>query len=299
MIVRISGTTGAVLQLGSLRRSPPFSVLFLVCLLQTACTPEPLELPDWTIPVPEGTRIIEYADVPLEERTERIELVEDLVIAERQDDPNYAFYYPIDVAVDDDGRIYVADARDARVKVFDKRGEYLRSLGQKGQGPGELTTPFSLAIAGDCLVVGDPPSFRLSIRDLNGTHLGDEYQVLALDRQGGSRWALRVAWNRRPVTEENQPKRVRRIPEALSHLAFDISSTEWPDYFGSISRLALDGRGRRSAFWRTSPKRTVPTCCRFPRGWGRASGDAMGPRIGAASCKASRVGQAPLCSTPC
>ena len=36
-----------------------------------------LEFADWTIPVPEGTRIIEYPHVPLEERNERIELVEE------------------------------------------------------------------------------------------------------------------------------------------------------------------------------------------------------------------------------
>jgi hypothetical protein len=41
------------------------------CLLLAvaACSTEPLYFPDWTIPVPEGTPVIEYGGVPREERT--------------------------------------------------------------------------------------------------------------------------------------------------------------------------------------------------------------------------------------
>ncbi len=59
------------------------SLVAVTALVLTACTPAPLEFPDWTIPVPEGTKIIEYAAVPMEERIERIELVEDLAIGQR------------------------------------------------------------------------------------------------------------------------------------------------------------------------------------------------------------------------
>ena len=50
------------------------ATLAFLAIVLTACS-EPLEFADWTIPVPEGTRIIEYAAAPLEERVERIELV--------------------------------------------------------------------------------------------------------------------------------------------------------------------------------------------------------------------------------
>ncbi len=72
--------------------------ILLTLLAAVACS-EPLEFADWTIPVPEGTRIIEYEHVPFEERTERIELVEDLKIGERRDEPRYAFYDPLGIAV--------------------------------------------------------------------------------------------------------------------------------------------------------------------------------------------------------
>jgi len=142
-------------------------------VLLAACAPEPLEFADWTIPVPEGTPIIEYAAVPTEERTERIELVEDLMIGERGEDPDFLFFWPQAVAVDGAGRMYVSDTGNTRVQVFGANGEFLRTLGREGQGPGELQGPFGIAMTGDRVIVNDVGNERLSIWDLNGVHFGD------------------------------------------------------------------------------------------------------------------------------
>ncbi len=152
-------------------KSTPVRCVLVLCLLPLACTPEPLEFADWTIPVPEGTPIIEYEAVPMEERTERIELVEDLVIGRDTQDPNYSFYRPRSVAVDDAGHIYVADAGDHQVKVYDEKGNHLLNLGREGQGPGEFVGPFFATFAGSTLVVADT---RLSLWDSSGKHLGDK-----------------------------------------------------------------------------------------------------------------------------
>lgn len=138
----------------------------------TACS-EPLEFADWTVPVPEGARVIEYADVPLSDRDTRVELVEDLVIGPRGDDPDYLFFRPQSVGVDGDGRMYVVEMGNLRVQVFDADGEYLRTLGQEGQGPGEFQMPIDLTVAGDRVVVNDWRNLRLSSWNLEGVHLGD------------------------------------------------------------------------------------------------------------------------------
>jgi len=151
----------------------PLIIAAVLAVSLAACTPEPLEFPDWTISVPEGTRIIEYAAVPMEERTERIELVEDLVIGERDNDPNYIFYNPAAVAVDSDRQIFVLDAGNHRVQVFDWEGRYLRTLGTEGHGPGELAGPTGIAVAGDHLIIGDIEHQRYSVWALGGSLIGD------------------------------------------------------------------------------------------------------------------------------
>ncbi len=149
------------------------SIAVLLTLPVAVACAEPLEFADWTIPVPEGTRIIEYVAVPIEERTERIELVEDLVIGERGDDDNYRLYNATGAKVDAEGNHYVLDAGNFRVQVFDRDGDYVRTLGGQGQGPGEFTRPRELVLAGNRVVVVDSGNRRFSFWTLDGKPLGD------------------------------------------------------------------------------------------------------------------------------
>ena len=143
-------------------------VLFLTIAL-SACA-EPLEFADWTVSVPEGTRTVEYAHVPLEDRTEHIALVEDLVIGGDPDEQAEFFYRPYGAAVDEEGNAYVLDAGNHRIQVFDSEGRYLRTIGRQGQGPGEMEEPHSITIAGRSLVVADSGTTRLSYWSLDGTY---------------------------------------------------------------------------------------------------------------------------------
>jgi len=124
-----------------------WSAVLLLSATMLACS-APLELADWTIPVPEGARIIEYAHVPAEDRARRIELVEDLVISEGEE----PFYRLTDVDADASGNIYAFDAGNRNVVTFDAAGNYLRTFGRPGQGPGEIGRGGSIAIVGTDLV---------------------------------------------------------------------------------------------------------------------------------------------------
>lgn len=143
----------------------------LACFAVAACSP-PLEFADWTIPVPEGARIIEYAAVPMEERTERIELAEDLVLGADEGEPNQAFYGPRDVAIDKNGHIWVLEGGNHRIQEFDADGKFVRSVGREGQGPGELDQPSYLIAMGDRIIC-ETSRTRLSIWNLDGEHERD------------------------------------------------------------------------------------------------------------------------------
>ena len=108
--------------------------LALLTIALGGCS-EPLEFADWTIPVPEGTRVIEYDDPAIEYRGGRIELVEDLVVGARGEDPNYLFFRPSGVAVDSAGRMYVVDMGNTQVQVFGRRRRVPAHVGPGRPGP--------------------------------------------------------------------------------------------------------------------------------------------------------------------
>jgi len=144
-------------------------------LLAVAGCSEPLVFADWTLPVAEGTPVVEYAHIAAEQRGgETIEWVEELVIGDRGDtDIRYAFARPSDVTVDSLGQVYVVDSQAIAVKVFDAQGVYLRKLGREGQGPGEFQRPRSVASVGDVVIVGASRNARWSHFDLQGNHIHD------------------------------------------------------------------------------------------------------------------------------
>lgn len=74
-----------------------------------------------------------------------LDLEEDLKIGNEADE-NYQFYRIRDVALDSHLNIYILDAGNHRVQKFDKNGNYLQTIGRKGQGPGEFVRPSNVFI---------------------------------------------------------------------------------------------------------------------------------------------------------
>ncbi|MFQ3534240.1 MAG: flippase activity-associated protein Agl23 [Aggregatilineales bacterium] len=56
------------------------------------------------------------------------------------------FYGPRDIKVDSTGRVFVADTGNKRVRVYDREGNLLYDIGQRGTQPGALFEPVGLAI---------------------------------------------------------------------------------------------------------------------------------------------------------
>lgn len=57
------------------------------------------------------------------------------------------------VAFDASDNLYVLDRQASHVLVYDRTGRFIRQIGSKGEGPGELMVPLQLTVAGDGTVI--------------------------------------------------------------------------------------------------------------------------------------------------
>lgn len=74
--------------------------------------------------------------------TFKFELSLPLIIGSETDD-HYFFSSLRKIIADNDGRIYALDNKAARIQVYNKNGEYVETIGRKGQGPGEFSVPYN------------------------------------------------------------------------------------------------------------------------------------------------------------
>jgi len=75
-----------------------------------------------------------------------LELREDFVIGGEGSEGKYVLSHPFDMAVDAVENLYVVDAGERNLKVFDKNGRYVKTIGRPGQGPGEFQFPRGICI---------------------------------------------------------------------------------------------------------------------------------------------------------
>jgi len=83
-----------------------------------------------------------------------------------------------DVIRHPDGHIYVLDNQLCEVTVISPDGEYVRTLGREGDGPGELRQPMALAfLSDDVLAVGMGFPGKIVSLNLDGTPRQSIYPI--------------------------------------------------------------------------------------------------------------------------
>ncbi len=110
-------------------------------------------------------------------------LQSDLTIGDQTSDENSSFSQLRSIQVDDHENIYALDMKEIKIKVFDKNGEFVRSFGKKGQGPGEIGTPIRMEMTpSGNLVIYDMGNNKFIFFSLDGTCLKETLT--------GKYWAL-------------------------------------------------------------------------------------------------------------
>ena len=142
--------------------------LFLMLSLFISCSQKKSE---WKgrIEVVDGVTIVKNPKEPLY-GPDVFNLKEDLSIGEAEGREKYMFFQIHTMAVSNNGDIYVLDIRENFVKVFNRYGEYIKTIGKKGEGPGEFIRPRNVVcFSQDKLAVGG--MLRISCYSLNGEFL--------------------------------------------------------------------------------------------------------------------------------
>ena len=136
---------------------------------------------------------------------------EELSIGLEEGPEEYMLNRPFDVKVADDGTICVLDWGDVNIKVYDKEGTYLRTIGQKGQGPGDFGFLLFFALSSDGRIfVMNPVNRRVTIYNVSGEYLGGfsfegSYNYIKVDGQNRiyySKHTRKTATEELPVTED-------------------------------------------------------------------------------------------------
>jgi hypothetical protein len=90
---------------------------------------------------------------------------------DRYEGTDREFVWPRFLDIDSKGNIFVVDRASASVKKFDKNGNFIKSFGGKGTGPGEMQFPFMLAVLNDTVYVADPAGSRIVKFDADGNFI--------------------------------------------------------------------------------------------------------------------------------
>ncbi len=205
----------------------------------------------------------------------RLLVVEELTI-DRGADESSRFSELRSVQADSQGRIYALDGKDCVIRVFDSGGRFLRTIGQKGQGPGEFSTPGRIVLTHDDEIVAlDSGNRRMSYFKSDGTLIkelstakwsflrfrvtsrGDIYaDHAAVSDQGGlvlqlSRFSPDLASSTALATEPRPgaPNRVMAFPPWFQHGMTHDGGLVWAvDSRYEITVLDPDGKTRLKIF---------------------------------------------------
>jgi WD40 repeat protein len=100
-----------------------------------------------------------------------IKLVPETEFGSKTDWGGFFFNSSKKLAVSSDGSVFVTDISQHKIYILDNRGELVKTIGQKGCGPGDLMGPRDVSILDNrYIVVGESSdvNMRISIFDLEG-----------------------------------------------------------------------------------------------------------------------------------
>jgi len=97
-----------------------------------------------------------------------IRIVEEMIIDQSSLPEDVLLETPVNITWGQDDCIYVCDFKANNIKKLEESGRYLKTIGNKGQGPGEFYRPSGIAVSKNRIVVWDMRNSRLCSLSLDG-----------------------------------------------------------------------------------------------------------------------------------
>ena len=155
-------TNAPTVSSGRALRHAPTAIAALLVLPAASCGPVVQQVPDIAIDSA-GVRIV-TSDPANSDAACAIDPEPTAVIGEDEGDEHQWFSSIRGAGLLSNGSIVAVDRTSAEVRIYDRNGGHLRSMGRNGEGPGEFSNPFLMWItAGDTLWVGDYRPWRYNL----------------------------------------------------------------------------------------------------------------------------------------
>lgn len=148
-----------------------FSIILLLSI-SVLCISFGQQKAEWKgkIETVNGIKIIKNPKEPLYGE-DVFSVEEELSIGDAEGERNYVFHHLSYLTVDNEENIYAMDQGEAHVKVFDKNGTFLRTIGKMGEGPGELLHPNEIFIIDNKQLVIEDYIRNLTYYSLEGKYI--------------------------------------------------------------------------------------------------------------------------------
>lgn len=160
-------------------------LVVMAALLVTAFAPFSAQAGDWkgTKTAVDGVSVISNPAAPMNKET-TVKMEEMWRLGGDTDDEDQFFGVISDIEIDDKGNVYLLDSQLAEVKIYTNDGEFIRSIGREGEGPGEFRRPSSLFFTkdGNVGVIQTIPA-KIAILTPEGEPVGD-YPLPVPEDQG-------------------------------------------------------------------------------------------------------------------
>lgn len=145
-----------------------FTLLICFFFLWSACGKGKKTESQATVEVINGITYIHNTETPLYP-DKKVTFEEELAIGGEDEEGNVILFQPMLYLVDNNENIYISEAQDQVFKVFSPDGQYLKTIGAKGSGPGEFQSIGHSGFTPDGLfLVTDYMARRTNLFDSDG-----------------------------------------------------------------------------------------------------------------------------------